>query len=168
MWLPGTKGTTNGSGPYPVNFFPERIATFFGGQKLLRNPPWFGEGLFRVEGDFQRENVPRARYDETAEKEIDAVLRDAWRDFQREFSHAAKRGESRGAIPLWRETWSATRCEIATNFAVCDVRRSSMALRKDAFASEADGELGRVQRRRSVAMEPAGEVGFALHREALG
>jgi hypothetical protein len=37
MWLPGTKGTTNGGGVGGVNFFAEKWANFFGGQNFAEN-----------------------------------------------------------------------------------------------------------------------------------
>jgi hypothetical protein len=36
MWLPGTKGTTNGGGVGGVKFFAEKSPNFFGGQKSTR------------------------------------------------------------------------------------------------------------------------------------
>lgn len=156
MWLPGTKGTTNGSGPYPVNFFPETIATFFGGQKLHRNPPCCGRENFRATRDFQRGNVPRAPCRKSTEKDIDAVLRDAWWGFQREFLCASTCVDSGAAILLWRGAWCCARRATIAGFS-----RGNPPWRPRSHSEPSP----RV--RRSVAVEPAREVGFALRREAL-
>jgi len=83
MWLPGTKGTTNGSGLYPVNFFSGKLPIFFGGQKIRRNPVRCGAVEMGRERAFQSENALGDDGTRRAEKFLDVLSSGARRDFQR-------------------------------------------------------------------------------------
>lgn len=83
MWLPGTKGTTNGSALYPVNFFSGKLLTFFGGQKIHRNPVRCGVAGIWWARAFQRGTASRNRWPWVAEKFLDVLIQGACSDFQR-------------------------------------------------------------------------------------
>jgi hypothetical protein len=84
MWLPGTKGTTNGVGVGAVNFFTRKRTNFFVGQILPRKFARIAASKNGGVGGFQRENGVRRTHAIWAKKFLDASVERTCAGFQRE------------------------------------------------------------------------------------